>query len=520
MTTRLLGNEQLGAGNAFPLACADEELARSVVLELDRSYTDHEGRLHDSLTLPQLDRITDALAAGYWRDGIRPKDPVAVFLEESVRYLVHYVALNKIGAIPVLLNSLMPSDLGQKFITRVGAVAVVSDRTRIPTGFEGPRFYENDPFGEGEFRRFVHTENDPVLIAHTSGTTGVPKAVQFNHGGFFFGIRQQIGADLGERILSVLPQSHGSAISVLMSAVVRGSKVLLATQRGASALADSIERFRPNLVAAFPKTFVDLCRLDLDARDFDSVARWMCTGDANHEQHIRKLVRQGTHIDREGRKQSGSLFIDNFGSSEFGFAMFRTIHTPTSNRYGRCIGRPFGWIDVELFDDNDEPVGPRTVGRLALKSPTVTSGYWNNTLLSEKNRVRGYWLTGDVAYRDEDGLYYHMDRTVDYITTGDGAVYSAQCEELILARFPEVFDCSLVAVAQASEGTEAPLVLTADLAEQAVDTEDLLQRINEALGEKGLPKIRTIRTEGLGEHVGLTGKSLKRTMRDALADQV
>ncbi|MCT2588874.1 acyl--CoA ligase [Streptomyces sp. N2-109] len=525
MQSNLLKNKALGAGNFFPLASADTVLAVAVAIELDQPYTCHDGRVLTSLTLPELDEVSDRIAGGYWQDGIRPKDPVALFLDESVRYLVHYVALNKIGAIPVFLNSGLPTDIATRFIGNVGAVAVVSDHDRLPPDALGIRYYETDPHSDQPYRRFTHTDNDPTLIAHTSGTTGVPKAVQFNHRGFFFGIRQQSGADLGARILSALPQSHASAISVLMSAVLRGSTVLLATQRGPQQLVEAIERFRPNLVGGFPRTFVDLCRVDLDNRDLDSVSRWMCTGDANHEQHIRKLVRQGTHTDRGGEVRRGSLFIDNFGSSEFGFAMFRTVHTPTSDRYGRCIGQPFDWIDVEIFDVHDEPVGPMTVGRLALKSPTVTSGYWNNTLLSERNRVRGYWLTGDLAYRDQDGLYYHVDRASDSITTGGGTVYSTECEELILTGFPEIFDCSLVAAEQgadrAADSADAHLVLSVEPADSLAegDLDDLRGRINLVLREQGLPRIERIVLKGSDEHAGLTGKALKRTMREAYSSQ-
>lgn len=531
MQTALLENEALGAGNFFPLARADAALAESVVIELDQPYTTRDGRVLTCLTLPELDDLADAIASGYWQDGIRPKDPVAVFLDESVRYLVHYVALNKIGAIPVFLNSGLSTEIATRFMAGVGAVAVVSDRERLPGEHPRMRFYERDPHADLPFRAFTHTRHDPTLIAHTSGTTGVPKAVQFNHEGFFFGVRKQAGADLGARILSALPQSHASAVSVLMSSLVRGATVLLATRREPEQLAEAIERFRPNLVGGFPKTFVDLCRVDLDSRDLDSVSRWMCTGDANHEQHIRKLVRQGTHTDRAGRLRRGSLFIDNFGSSEFGFAMFRTVHTPTSDRYGRCIGSPFDWIDVEIFDQTDQPVGPMTVGRLALKSPTVTSGYWNNTLLSERNRVRGYWLTGDLAYRDHDGLYYHVDRASDSITTGGGTVYSTETEELILTQFPEIFDCSLVATTDATEaatgrapaqdGADAPLVLSVEPADALTEADlaSLHRRINAALHTRGLPRITRMVLQAPGDHSGLTGKALKRTMREAYSNQ-
>ncbi|MFJ7906436.1 class I adenylate-forming enzyme family protein [Kitasatospora sp. NPDC096204] len=512
MSSGLLDDPRLGAGNLFRLAAAATRGAAQSRIELDVPYLTLGGERVHRFTLNALDELTDRVAAGFHHDGIRAKDPVAVFLGESVRYLIHYIALTKLGAIPVFLNSSLDPETARAFIQRVGAVAVVSDPERLAKDALDLPYYEADPYSPDQVTYFRHTENDPVLIAHTSGTTGVPKAVQFNHYGFFFGIRQQADADLGERILSVLPQSHASAISVLMSGVLRGLDVMLATERSPKRLVERFAAFRPQLVVGFPKVFVDLCRLDLDPADFASISYWMCTGDANHEQHIRKLVALGNHTDRSGRQQPGSLFIDNFGSSEFGFAMFRQVHTPTSDRYGRCIGRPFAWIDAQVFDDQDEPLGPFTVGRLGLKSPTVTAGYWNNSLLSEKNRVRGYWLTGDFAFRDEDGRFYHVDRTTDAITTSRGTVYSTQTEELILRNFPGLQDCSLVK----SEDT-GELVLAVELADPAADLDGLLTRINETLTAAALLPADRILTKGSEEFTGVTGKALKRAMRRTYA---
>ncbi|MEU5435008.1 class I adenylate-forming enzyme family protein [Streptomyces sp. NPDC020719] len=517
ISSDLIQADGLGAGNFFRLAAAASESAESVI-ELDQPYRAPSGERHASITLTELDELTDRVAAGYYADGIQAKDPVAVFVEESVRYLVHYVALTKLGAIPVFVNSSLPSEIAARFIEHVGAAAVVSDPGRLARDRLPITYYAEEPYGHGDFKLFTHEDGDPVLIAHTSGTTGIPKAVQFNHKGFFFGIKQQINADLGTRILSALPQSHASAISVLMSAVARGATVLLATRREPELIARAVQEFRPQLVAGFPKTFVDLCRVDLDAYDLSSVARWMSTGDANHERHIRKLVARGNHVDRDGNRRPGSLFIDNFGSSEFGFAMFRTVHTPTSDRYQRCIGRPFAWVEAEIFDADDEPVPIGTVGRLALKSPTITGGYWNNSLLSEKNRVRGHWLTGDLAYRDEDGLYYHVDRTTDRIVTAQGTLYSAQAEELILRHFPELVECSIVGTDSARDDDFQTPVLTIESRLPDAELAKLHKGVNALLAEHELPLIERVLVKAADEHVGVTGKALKRSMRVAFAE--
>ena len=76
-------------------------------------------------------------------------------------------------------------------------------------------------------------------------------------------------------------------------------------------------------------------------------------------------------------------------------------------------------------------------GTLGLKSPTLALGYWNDSVTTYRNRLRGYYLTGDLMYRDEDGYYYHVDRAVDAVDLGDGNwLYTAMSEERDPAALP------------------------------------------------------------------------------------
>jgi acyl-CoA synthetase (AMP-forming)/AMP-acid ligase II len=233
-----------------------------------------------------------------------------------------------------------------------------------------------------------------------------------------------------------MPHSHAASLSVLMLSLTRGARLTIQTDKRPHAVLSGIVTIRADAVAAFPKTFVDLCRMDLDAYDLESVQYWIATGDANHEPHIRKLIAHGHHV-KDGEKRPGSRFVDNLGSSEFGFAIFRNVHGPDSDAYDRNIGTPFPWVEVAVLADDGSQVPANTVGKLGVISRSVTKGYWNNHNLTEQNRLRGYWLTGDLVYRDENGAYFHLDRTSDYIETLSGVLYSCWAEELFLKHLPD-----------------------------------------------------------------------------------
>ena len=82
-----------------------------------------------------------------------------------------------------------------------------------------------------------------------------------------------------------------------------------------------------------------------------------------------------------------------------------------------------------------------------MKSPTLAIGYWNDSVNTFRTRLNGYYLTGDLMYRDAEGNYYHVDRASDAIDLGDGKwLYTALSEERILNRCPDVRDCTVLAV--------------------------------------------------------------------------
>jgi acyl-coenzyme A synthetase/AMP-(fatty) acid ligase len=282
---------------------------------------------------------------------------------------------------------------------------------------------------------------------------------------------------------------------------------------------DAIERWRPTGVYGFAVTWSELARFDLTARDLSSVRMWFNTGDSAHEAHIRPLVSAGSHMAYSREKGAvlvpGSKFIDGIGSSEMGHSGFRMVHTSTSSHYGRCVGKPYHFAEIVLFDLEDGtevPVGK--VGQVGMKSPTLAVGYWNDSVTTYRTRYRGYYLTGDLMYRDDDGYYYHVDRLVDAVDLGNGNwLYTAMSEERILARCPDVRDCTIIAgPVDGSVITDVFLMLEPG-ADAGADRGDA---IREGLGEPAAATLRRIvivADDGDDIVLGPTGKVRKFLMR-------
>jgi len=529
----------IASGNFLAAALATSPAPDEPILMLEKELRPFCGGKFSELSLRELDRLSRKYAGLYALLGVRPQDPVVVYLDDGVEYLVHYLALSRLGAIGVLTNGNMPPAIALAHARNVGAVGVYTDRHHQRAFAEAEKEFRfvatddsvDDSIGDlaqtdlPEVPAYRHDALDPIMIAHSSGTTGIPKAVLLQHEGFFYGVRYRLGVPRvpgGETILSSLPHSHNCAIAYLTLALLSGTPVYITSDHTGSSVLKRIEQVKPKMVVSFPQTYVEMTENELDNFDLSSVNLWFNGGDAAHEAHIRALIQRGSHMEN-GKVVPGSIFIDGMGSSEMGFSLFRNVHTAKTNNYNRCVGQPLEWVDAQVLSENGEKLGPFQIGRLGVKAPSVTTGYWNNSALTYRSRLAGYFLTGDLAYRDENNRFYHVDRTPDVIRTRSGPVYGLRTEEFLLSRLSGLVDCTVFGRPVAGSELQIPAIRVkirprSDLA--ALDERALLELFNKSLEDAGLPELSELKiVESREIPLGTTGKVLKRELRAKPASQ-
>jgi acyl-coenzyme A synthetase/AMP-(fatty) acid ligase len=540
---RILADEELGAGNVLHRVKEYGYPLDEPALWTDGVWLAPDGERPEVLTLGELDDIVATYAGWFHEQGVRPRDPVAIQTFSSTEFAVNFLALTSLGAIPSFVNGNLRPEIAREYVRRQGAVGAVADPAhhadlaRDPAEL-GLRFCVTaaDVRTAGrplpESYPYRHHATDPIIISHSSGTTGMPKAVPHTHETLLYAqlyrLRLSVGAAM-ERLLVALPGSHNASISVMLFGfLLRAPVRLLSSQRGADVL-DAIEEFRPSTVFAFAGTYGEMATSDLSGREMSSVEAWYNTGDAAHEAHVRALIARGSHLtvgrDFQRHRVAGSVFTDGLGSSETGYSLFHNGHRPGSESYGRCVGKPISFAEAAVLSEDGRPLPPGEIGRLGVRSPTLTPGYWNDSLTFHRLRLGGYWLTGDLSYQDEEGNFYHLDRAPDAIRTPAGFVFSTRTEELLLRELPELDDCTVVAVAPDGvdvswDGTgegEAYVLLqvTGTVTDDGGrDRETWTRRVNDVLAAHGFPAVtRALRLNAADVVKGATGKVLKREMR-------
>ncbi|WP_370950036.1 class I adenylate-forming enzyme family protein [Amycolatopsis sp. cg5] len=538
---QILGDERLGAGNVIHRLKAYGRSPDDEVLWTDGTWLAPDGTRPDVLTLGQLHEIVEIYAGWYHAQGVKPRDPVAVQTYSSTEFAINFMAVQSLGAIPSFVNGNLKPEIALEYVRRQGAVGIITDEAhhenfkqnheRLGLGFcvTASTIRADDRRPLPKVFPYSHDKTDPIIISHSSGTTGMPKAVPHTHETLLYAqlhrLKLSVGTAMG-RLLVALPGSHNAAMSVLMFGLLLRSPVYLQSSQRGSDVLDAIDRFQPTTVFGFAGTYGEIATSDLSERKMGSIEAWYNTGDAAHEAHVRELIAQGSYMtvgeDFKRHRVAGSVFTDGLGSSETGYSIFHNGHKPGSASYGRCIGKPMSFAEGAVLSEEGVPLPPGQVGRLGVKSPTLTPGYWNDTKTWHQLRLGGYWLTGDLSIQDEDGNFYHLDRAPDAIRTVNGIVFSTRTEELLLRELPELADCTVVAVAPDGvradwdgDGVADAYVLVQVAGETPLNDAEWTSAINEILDTHGFPQLtKAMRMDASDVIKGATGKVLKREMRE------
>ncbi|MFG1952000.1 class I adenylate-forming enzyme family protein [Micromonospora sp. NPDC048830] len=544
---RFMTEPGLGAGNFLDYAVRMNP-NRSVPF-VHTHGTDHRGEVVlRGYSLQDLADLRDRYAKWYWANGVRPGEPVGIVVAEGLEPLLHYLALTALGAIPAMVNDAMRPDVLKRYLDHVGVVGIVADdTTRLASAYRAdparrPRFLaltaEVQAFDAAgaplppQKYPYQHAPDDVCALIHSSGTTGTPKSTILGHRSFWDGKQPRMvrfPAEPYDRLMSLMPHTHAGGLSYFLTAVLLGLPTVVMSDWRRVVVEPVMEAFQPTMLASFPRTFVELATGELPVRGAAKVHSWFNTGDSAHYGHIRRLVRLGERPaglvaawllppdQSAGESLPGSQFVDGLGSSEMGMALFGGLTTPETPRNDRCVGRPQeAVIRAAVLDESGEEVPDGTVGLLGVITPSRTPGYWKNSRLTSSFELNGYWLTGDVARRDADGNFYHLDRTVDVIDTSAGPVYSLPLEEVLIADCADVVrDCSVVGV-PAPDGGQAPIAVV----QLQADAEDwseaaILEKANKELATAGLARLAAvvIAREPADLPLGPTGKVLKRELR-------
>ena len=490
------------------------------------------------LTYAQLDAAANQVANLLVSRGVEPGDKVALSCPNLPYFTIVYYGILKAGGTVVPLNVLLK---GREVTYHLGdsdakAYFCFEGTPELAIGKEGHAGFEGadgcehffmitaDPAGDSPidgtetlgqaqggqaptFETVATDEDDTAVILYTSGTTGQPKGAELRHrnmrdnalsGKALF----NADADNPDTYLCVLPLFHSFGQTVIQNgAFAFGGTVIMLPRFEAKAALDLMLKEKVTYFAGVPTMYWALLGALEDGVDVSAIA-----------ENLRVAAAGGAalpvEVHKEFEKRFGVTILEGYGLSETSpVASFSTFGEPV--RVG-SIGTPIPGVEMKLLqaDSWDEVEwSPDAVGEIAIKGHNIMKGYYNRPDATDEAIQDGWFRSGDLGRRDEDGWYYIVDRSKDMIIRGGYNVYPREVEEVLMTH-PDVSLAAVIGVLHESHGEEIKAVVILDKG-ASVTAEELV-----AWGKEQMASYKYPRTVQIVDELPMTatGKILKREL--------
>lgn len=396
------------------------------------------------VTYAELEDRVASIAGGLQAAGVDAGDNVMIHLSNRREFVEAYFACVRLNAVAMPTNTRLTGAEVGYLLSDADPAAVVSEaqfadvfRDADPDLPEGRTFFADDP---GEFRPYAELldgtppgpadadEDDPATLLYTSGTTGHPKGCIARHFNLVNGaINYKTSFDSGDalRSLVTVPMFHGTGLmaNTLHTLACAGTTVIL-DEYTPDAFLSTIADESIEYVIAVPTNYI-LAAEKTDTSDYDlSAWRVGAYGGA---------PMPATAISRLRDAFPDLFFADAYGTTETVAGLATLCTDEYVDEYADTVGLPTGPVELEVVDEDGEPLGPGEVGELAIKGPIVVEKYLNLPEKSESAFEKGWHYTGDLAAIDEDGFVELKGRSTDMIVRGGENIYALDVEEALVS---------------------------------------------------------------------------------------
>jgi acyl-CoA synthetase (AMP-forming)/AMP-acid ligase II len=477
----------------------------------------------ERLTYAQLDAEMDRVAATLQRDGLQPRDSMAICAHACNAYVVLFMGALRAGiAVAPLAPSSTPAQIAG-MTADAGAKHLFLDATnaqampRELTGADVQRIRLDGSDGDTPLSswlaprgtRAAAVQIDPAWpfnIIYSSGTTGTPKGIVQPHSMRWGQVRRAEAGGYGADTVTLIatPLYSNTTLVVVIPTLARGGAIVLLPKFDCAQYLALAEVHRATHTMLVPVQYQRLMAWpDFDRHDLSSFRFKACTS-APFRAEVKAEVL---------RRWPGAL-TEYYGMTEGGGSTILYCHLHPDKLH--TVGQPAEGHDIRLIDEDGRelPKGPDAIGEVVGRSSSMMLGYHNQPGKSREAewfdaQGRRFIRTGDVGRFDADGFLVLMDRRKDMIITGGFNVYPSDLEAE-LRRHPAVADAAVVGVPSEQWG-ETPVAFVVRRAGHD-DAPDAIKRwFNERVG-----KTQRLADVELIEELprSAIGKVLKRELRD------
>jgi len=446
-----------------------------------------------------LDRLSAGLAESLLGLGLKEGDRVASLMPNRPGLIVHYLACFKAGLVATPLNYRYTApeidhalEVSQARVLLAHAerdddLAASSLAATLPLGRisyggksrgDSPAFEDLVEGPPRSGRLPPPSASTPAVIFFTSGSTGSPKGVTHSHETLGWMLSTAVaGLELSsaDLLLAGSSLSHLGAFYVSFAALSVGAGAVVARTFDGDELLPLLREDRPTVLSMLPSALFALTR-DHGARheDFSSLRLCRAAGDT-----------VSAELEREFAALSGFVIDEAYGLTEVGLV---TVGPPSGRVKLGSVGLAVPGVSLSVRHDDGREVPAGSEGRLWIRSPAATVGYWDDLVATEAVFSGGWLDSGDVMRADEDGYFYFCGRRKQIIVH-DGSNISPQEIEGVLVEHPSVESAGVIGIHDPVHGENVRAYITLREGSDRPTSQELIRFARSKVGYKAPEEI-------------------------------
>jgi len=424
-----------------------------LVYELVRQGADEKIALYEKdakYSYAQLKKKVGQYRNFLYAQGIRPTDNVGLFAKNSAGFIFSYLAVVSLGGAVVPLNTMLTGREASFILADSQARYILTDKElQLNTGdiVSPPTQILIQNINEETSRvsypaapAIPMQETDPCVILYTSGTTGRPKGALLSHRNLITNAEafsKVTEAAASDNTLCVLPMFHSFAWTCCVTtALYNGASITIVETFSPKEVIQTIREMGVTVVMGVPAMYSYYASLATPA-DLAGV-RLFAAGGASLPLEILNSFYTKT----------GKKVIEGYGLSEASPAV---AFNPLGATKPGSIGLPVPGVEVKIIAGDGRETVTGEIGEIIVKGPNVMLGYYGLPGETEEALRNGWLYTGDLAYKDEDGYIFIVDRKKDMVIVSGLNVYPREVEEIIY-QHPLVQEAAVIGVPDKKRG--------------------------------------------------------------------
>lgn len=398
----------------------------------------------------QLNNISNRIATGLIKQGVKPGDFVAMCYPNSTEWIAFYFGVLKAGAVAITLSSLLTGDELTNLVTHAKPKIIFASDNKLSDlkklkdegtiekiictdgDIDLPHLIDS---GVESFKSIDRDRTDTAAILYTGGTTGVPKGVMLKHESILFSsysIAYYERSTEKDVALCFLPFNHVfGQIHIMNSTIMTAGCLELLPSFDMDKVLKILEEGKLTKFFAVPTVYIRLLSIP-DLKNKIGPLRYCFSAAASM---ARETVRQW-------KETTGITISESYGMTEAMPITFNHYY-PERHVVG-SVGHPVHGVEVQIRDTSGNILDYGHEGEICVKGPNVMKGYLNNPEGTKEAFWEGGWVrSGDIGIFNEDGYLFIVDRLKDLIITGGENVFPREVEEA-LYQMPKVEECAVV----------------------------------------------------------------------------